>query len=208
MRRQGKITKWNDERGYGFITSKESDSVFFHIASLPRSDRKPSVNEVVSYTPAFDSQGRAQAKDVRFVLGSSTVPPKSERPRIRVSVQIVFALSFLIALAGLVVMGWLELSWLVLYYAASVITFGSYSRDKKAAGIGGWRTPESTLHLMSLLGGWPGALIAQVRLRHKTRKVSFLVVYWLTVIINCSALGMIVKEGVAPVKLLLGDGIW
>jgi cold shock CspA family protein len=68
MRRQGKIAKWNDERGFGFISSSEGgDSVFFHISALPRSDRRPSVNEAVSYILAFDSHGRPQANDLRFI---------------------------------------------------------------------------------------------------------------------------------------------
>ena len=96
------------------------------------------------------------------------------------------------------------MSWLVLYYGASIITYGIYARDKTAAQNAGWRVPEPTLHLMSLVGGWPGALIAQVLLRHKTRKTSFLIGYWLTVIVNCVALGVVLVKGVSPVKVLLG----
>jgi uncharacterized membrane protein YsdA (DUF1294 family) len=99
------------------------------------------------------------------------------------------------------------MSWLALYYGASIITYGCYSRDKTAAQNAGRRTPESTLHVMSLVGGWPGALIAQTLLRHKTRKPSFLVGYWFTVIINCIALGWIVVKEVSPVKALLGAAI-
>ena len=208
MRRQGKIAKWNDERGFGFISSSEGDdSIFVHISAFPGSDRRPSVNEAVSYTLAFDSQGRPQAKDVRFIVGRSTVWPTRKIPRSGVTVQITFAMSFLFALAALAVLGWLEMSWLALSYVASMITYGCYSRDKKAAQNVGWRTPETTLHVMSLVGGWPGALIAQVHLRHKTRKPSFLVGYWFTVIVNCIALGVIVRNGVSPMKVLLGGAI-
>jgi uncharacterized membrane protein YsdA (DUF1294 family)/cold shock CspA family protein len=208
MRRQGKIAKWNDERGFGFISSSEGgDSVFVHISSLPRSDRRPNVNEPVSYTPAFDSHGRPQAKDVRFIVGPNSARPIRQIPRSSVAVPIAFAMSFLVALAALAAVGRLEISWLVLYYGASIVTYGGYARDKTAAQNAGRRTPESALHLMSLVGGWPGALIAQVRLRHKTRKPSFLVGYWFTVIVNCIALGVIVGKGVAPVKVLLGGAI-
>jgi uncharacterized membrane protein YsdA (DUF1294 family) len=128
-------------------------------------------------------------------------------PRAGIAVPIAFAMSFLVALAALAAVGRLEISWLALYYGASVITYGVYARDKKAAQNAGWRTPESTLHLMSLVGGWPGALIAQVLLRHKTRKPSFLVGYWFTVIVNCIALGVVVGKGVSPVKVLLGAAV-
>jgi uncharacterized membrane protein YsdA (DUF1294 family)/cold shock CspA family protein len=206
MRRQGKIAKWNDERGFGFISSPEGgDFVFIHISSLPRSDRRPSINEMVSYTPAFDSLGRPQAKDVRFLVGPSSARPMRQLPRSGTTVAITFAMSFLIALAALAAVGRLEISWLALYYGASIITYGSYSRDKKAAQNAGRRTPELTLQLMSLVGGWPGALIAQVLLRHKTRKLSFLVGYWFAVIVNCIALGVIVSKGLSPMKVLLGS---
>src|SRR3546814_17304610 len=48
-----------------------------------------------------------------------------------------------------------------------------YWLDKEAAQGGAQRIPESTLHLVDLLGGWPGALIAQQQFRHKTVKRSF-----------------------------------
>ena len=60
---------------------------------------------------------------------------------------------------------------------------------------GKWRTAESTLHILSLLGGWPGAALAQSFLRHKSKKLSFRVTYWITVIVNCGALYWVVKPG-------------
>jgi uncharacterized membrane protein YsdA (DUF1294 family) len=123
-------------------------------------------------------------------------------PRSGIAVPVAFAISFLIALAALAALGWLEISWVALYYGASIITYGCYARDKTAAQNAGWRTSESTLQLMSLVGGWPGALIAQVHLRHKTRKPSFIVGYWVAVIVNCIALGVVVIEGVSPFKVL------
>src|SRR5215213_10358676 len=208
MRHQGRIAKWNDERGFGFISPSEGGgSVFVHISSFPRSDRRPSVNEGVSYTLVFDSQGRPQANDVRFAVGPRSASPTRQIPRAGVAVPIAFAMSFLVALAAIAAVGRLEASWLALYYGASIITYGAYARDKTAAQNAGWRTPESTLHLLSLVGGWPGALIAQVLLRHKTRKPSFLIGYWLTVIVNCVALGVVLVKGVSPVKVLLGAAI-
>ena len=211
MRHEGRIAKWNDERGFGFIfPSQGGDSVFVHISSFPRSDRRPSVNEAVSYTLAFDPHGRPQANDVRFILAQCSASPMRQMrqiPRAGVAVPIAFAMSFLVALAALAVVGRLEMSWLVLYYGASIITYGAYARDKTAAQNARRRIPESKLHLMSLIGGWPGALIAQALLRHKTRKPSFLIGYWLTVIVNCIALGMIVGKGVSPVKVLLDAAV-
>ncbi|MGN2413252.1 DUF1294 domain-containing protein [Pseudomonas syringae] len=66
----------------------------------------------------------------------------------------------------------------------SLLAFVLYRRDKRQAGIGGQRTPENVLHTLELLGGWPGALLAQQVFRHKTRKVSFQVVFWLIVVVH------------------------
>lgn len=66
----------------------------------------------------------------------------------------------------------------------SLITFCWYWKDKLAAKKGHWRTPENTLHILSLMGGWPGGMIAQYTLRHKTKKRSFRSFFWGTVLIN------------------------
>jgi uncharacterized membrane protein YsdA (DUF1294 family) len=64
------------------------------------------------------------------------------------------------------------------------LTYLAYIKDKSAAEKGAWRVPEKTLHLLSLCFGWPGAMVAQERLRHKTKKVSFRIIFWLTVFAN------------------------
>lgn len=73
------------------------------------------------------------------------------------------------------------------YALASVASFGAYAADKSAARARGRRTPESTLLLLGLVGGWPGALLAQRFLRHKTAKTSFQVKFWFTVAANSAA---------------------
>lgn len=70
----------------------------------------------------------------------------------------------------------------------SLTTFGLYAFDKSAARRRARRVPEKTLHLFALLGGWPGALLAQKYLRHKTVKQPFRFVFWLTVLANCGLL--------------------
>lgn len=74
------------------------------------------------------------------------------------------------------------------YALASATTFVVYAVDKRAARRGTWRIPEPTLHLLSLAGGWPGALAGQQAFRHKTRKQPFRAVFWITVVLNCVAL--------------------
>lgn len=69
---------------------------------------------------------------------------------------------------------------LAIYTVMSAVTIGFYWMDKRRARRGGWRVPEATLHILALLGGWPGALIAVRWLRHKNRKLSFMITLWLT----------------------------
>jgi uncharacterized membrane protein YsdA (DUF1294 family) len=76
---------------------------------------------------------------------------------------------------------------LTFYLGASAIAFVAYALDKSAARHDRWRTPERTLHLFGLIGGWPGALFAQRLLRHKSSKVEFQRVCWATVVLNCTA---------------------
>jgi len=72
----------------------------------------------------------------------------------------------------------------LVYLLLSLLAFALYARDKHQARNDGWRTPEKALHAVELLGGWPGALLAQQALRHKTRKVSFQLVFWLIVLLH------------------------
>jgi uncharacterized membrane protein YsdA (DUF1294 family) len=75
-----------------------------------------------------------------------------------------------------------------LYLSASAIAFLAYAVDKKAARARRARISENTLHLLALFGGWPGALLAQKVLRHKSSKKSFRRVFLGTVILNCFGL--------------------
>ena len=94
-----------------------------------------------------------------------------------------------------------------LYLAASTFTFIMYAIDKSAAKSGAWRTPESTLHWLSLIGGWPGGLVAQQLLRHKSKKQSFRTVFWATVILNCVALAwLLTPTGIEILQSWVGAG--
>ena len=84
--------------------------------------------------------------------------------------------------------------WIVVYlYAAmSAITFIAFGLDKLAAWRGKRRVPENTLHALSLLGGWPGALLAMPVFRHKRRKGSFVTIVVLIVLVHVAAIGAII----------------
>jgi len=73
---------------------------------------------------------------------------------------------------------------LLWYISLNLITFFVYYSDKKSAEKGEWRISEKTLHLLSLFGGWAGAFYAQNRLRHKSSKTKFKIIYWITLVVN------------------------
>jgi len=102
--------------------------------------------------------------------------------------SIGLACLFLALVCGLAAGGTLPLIIPALYIAASVAAGVAYAIDKSAAQSGAWRTRERTLHVLALLGGWPGALVAQRVLRHKSTKRSFQFAFWVTVALNCGAL--------------------
>lgn len=79
-----------------------------------------------------------------------------------------------------------------LYACASVICFSAYALDKSAARAGRRRTPERTLLLLGLACGWPGAVLAQRWLRHKSAKRSFQLKFWFTVVVNVAGAGLII----------------
>lgn len=71
-----------------------------------------------------------------------------------------------------------------LYLVASIVCFIVYAIDKSAARANRRRVPEKTLLLLGLIGGWPGAIVAQQTLRHKTQKASFRRPFWASVLVN------------------------
>ena len=80
-----------------------------------------------------------------------------------------------------------SLEWIAVGYGVmSAATFLAFASDKRAARLGRRRTPEATLHLLELLGGFPGSLLAQWAIRHKNAKASYQVVFWLIVALHAA----------------------
>lgn len=207
--RKGRLKSWNDDKGFGFITPDSGGAdVFTHI-SVVRGDRRPLPGDEVLYVEGRDQSGRVRAEHMRLAgglrvdqqairrkpAGAGKTPAKPPVPRKGTSrpasgaaihnaggkLLILIALCLLPLLAALQGLrdGWW---WLLpLYLLASLVSFVQYCQDKNSAERGRWRTPEKILHLTELLGGWPGALVAQQVFRHKTRKASYQVLFWLIV---------------------------
>jgi uncharacterized membrane protein YsdA (DUF1294 family)/cold shock CspA family protein len=183
VRNKGKLASWNDEKGYGFISPLQAGGrVFVHIKSFAHRGRRPMVGDIVTFSLSTDARGRPCAKGAT-IAGI----PKTAKPRQPGGLPNLVVAVFALVVVGAVALSAIPLSILLLYILVSSVTFAAYAVDKSAARRGAWRTSESTLHLLALGGGWPGALIAQSRLRHKSRKQPFRAVFWMTVVINCAA---------------------
>lgn len=209
MELQGRLKSWNDDKGFGFIQPQLGGAeVFVHISAI-RGDRRPVAGDRVAYVAAQDQQGRWRAEHMRLAGALSLDQPRiRQKPRsgqasavlepkpspVRQSgagpVQhLPLKLLVLAALCGLPLFGGLQLVlksgfiWALAGYGlASVLSFCQYWNDKRNALKGRWRTPEKAMHLLELLGGWPGALLAQQCLRHKTRKLAYQLVFWAIVV--------------------------
>jgi uncharacterized membrane protein YsdA (DUF1294 family) len=135
----------------------------------------------VTYALSTDVKGRPCA--IKATLAGDRLPEKAKRSND--SLSVIVAAFFLVIVSVSVLTARIPPLVLALYIGASLLTFIMYAVDKSAARNGAWRTQESTLHVLSLVGGWPGALVAQQKLRHKSKKQSFRSVFWLTVLLNC-----------------------
>ncbi|MBU1691706.1 MAG: cold shock and DUF1294 domain-containing protein [Gammaproteobacteria bacterium] len=202
MRYQGKITNWKDDQGFGFITPNGGgNQVFVHIKSFANRQIRPVGNEIVTYELKTDSKGRAQAGSVAFV---GEPMPSAISPERR-NTTLILAATFLVFVAASAFIGRLPFAVFWLYLVASAIAFLAYAFDKSAARNDQWRTPESTLHLFALVGGWPGALAAQRLLRHKSKKQPFQMMFWTTVVLNCSTLAWLYSSsGSVALRSILG----
>jgi uncharacterized membrane protein YsdA (DUF1294 family)/cold shock CspA family protein len=189
MRYSGKITYWKDAQGYGFITpTGGGKEVFVHIKSFINKQKRPLGGEMVSYGITTDNKGRFESTEVLFA-GEYNPFVKSSSVTNEPSVVLVFiAAIFIIVVAICVLFDKLPIYMLGVYLAASMVSFIAYGMDKSAAEEGRWRISEARLTMFALIGGWPGALIAQRLFRHKTKKLSFQIAFWFVVLINCGVL--------------------
>jgi uncharacterized membrane protein YsdA (DUF1294 family) len=113
--------------------------------------------------------------------------------RRRSGFSVAFAVGFLLFIVTATLLGKLSAIVSAVYLGASLVAFITYAADKSAARNNRRRTPEKTLHALALIGGWPGAAFAQRLLHHKSSKDEFQRVFWVTVILNCVALGWLMS---------------
>ena len=166
-RLDGCVTGWEAERGFGWV-AYEGGSLFVHIRESEKGFL-PKKGDAVTFERGLDPKGRLCAKAV--------VPRRKNRgPSIRAFLKLLplLVLPFLANLKLPIAPWMLPAAMLPMSVAAWVL----YRDDKNRAADGRWRITETELHGLELFGGWPGAFLAQQKLRHKTRKLSYQAIFW------------------------------
>lgn len=189
MRFTGTLKSWNDERGFGFIEPDQGgQELFVHIKAFPSGTGRPALGQRLSFRVESVQGGKKRATEVQFPpltrKAALTRRPRPRSPAPWTFPRLVVLPAFLVLYAYVTARWGFRPQMLLAYVFVSLAAFMAYAFDKSAAVAGRWRTPESTLHALALFGGWPGALLAQQLLHHKTAKAGFVVVFWTTVGMN------------------------
>ncbi|NQZ11600.1 MAG: DUF1294 domain-containing protein, partial [Algicola sp.] len=143
--------------------------------------------DIITFELVRENNNRYKAANVQFASEAKRLNKRHEA-KSNSTFGVYFTLIFCGVLLASIFTGKLPLIFAGLYILMSLVTFIAYAIDKSAAQNGRWRTQESTLHLLAVIGGWPGAFFAQNMLRHKSSKQTFKHVYKATVLLNLGAL--------------------
>lgn len=187
----GKVAEWNEDRGFGFIQPLDAGQprVFFHIRHYRQDGRRPEPGELVKFSAQRQGDGRWRADRVRRAVA----PARAPASRVRSTRALPSWPGWLLLCMHVAGLGWavhaqrLPVIAALLLSGLCCVTWIAYALDKQAARTGQRRTPEATLHLLELAGGWPGAFLAQRTLHHKTRKRSYRIAFWCVVLLNTGA---------------------
>ena len=184
-RQQGTLVVWNDDRGFGFIEPDEGgDRLFVHIKSIGDIATRPQPGDRVTYSIGTGRDGRPAADNV-VIAGANPrdrsaerrgLPPPPVQYGIKPVIRILGAALIFAFCTAAVTLGRAPSNLLLIYLIIGVISFYRYWRDKRAAEEGTWRSSENSLHLVDLVFGIVGGLLAQAVLRHKVSKPEFAVV--------------------------------
>lgn len=189
----GKLIVWKDDKGFGFIQSdQDTKRVFLHITDVKTTGRRPLVGDIIHYQLAADRGRKIKAINAAIAgLEPATLPSSPLAKSLvfaswRASKSPLPLWLEVLVLAAIPLTGALLLAPqnplpLLLYLSLGPITFFTYREDKQRAQQSKWRISEGRLHLLELAGGWIGGYAAQRALRHKNRKGSYQLLFWLIV---------------------------
>jgi uncharacterized membrane protein YsdA (DUF1294 family) len=169
-----RVIEWHADKGFGWLQFGDK-RLFLHRRDFSRFHHQPKVGEEIRFNWVLDKNCRPCAQNAVQVREVTNVS--------------LLGLCLLGALLVLPAYAWLQMGWEMWKLAAYVcvlswITYAAYQSDKRKARANAWRTPEAYLHLLELAGGWPGAWVAQRRLRHKCSKQSYQFMFWMIICIH------------------------
>ena len=75
---EGKLKHWNEDKGFGFISSTEAQDVFIHISALKKMSRRPIVGDTITFEIHTDNNGKKRATNAQ-ILGVTVVNSKAKR---------------------------------------------------------------------------------------------------------------------------------
>jgi uncharacterized membrane protein YsdA (DUF1294 family)/cold shock CspA family protein len=166
--RTGKIVAWDQKRGFGWLEC-EGERLFVHLREFKGTKIIPGLNVEFPFVVGTDVQGRPCAKGVDASLVNGSV-------KVLGWLQLATLLFWPIAgVSNLSELWWIPASQMMII---SIATYKLYEYDKRQAIAYGWRVPQTIMYLAEMAGGWPGAFIAQRRLRHKSTKKSYQSIFW------------------------------
>ncbi len=168
----GELVEWSHQRNYGFLQFGKG-RVFLHVRDFAEHHKRPAVGDQIIFYLGQDAQGRTCAKRAVHANDGG-----------RITVLTLLILAGLLLLPVLALRHW-QVDWRWVCgtgLAMSSFAYFAYATDKRRAREKNWRVAEVNLHLLELLGGWPGAFLAQRRLRHKCSKAGYQLVFWLIVL--------------------------
>lgn len=203
MRIEGTLKIWNDGRGFGFIEPLTGgQEIFVHIKAFVVRSGRPEVGQRLTFEVEMTTDGKKRAKLVEVVKPKrQTAQSRNDNPA-QWGTASLFAIPAFLLVFALAAAVWKVPGWVAgIYLGASVVCFVAYAVDKSAAAGDRRRVPEDTLLALGLVGGWPGAIVAQQTLRHKSNKASFRAKFWGTVIVNVvgfMALGSPLRTALFP----------
>ena len=195
MKYQGRIQQWDDAKGYGFVEPNGGGTrAFTHIKAFKQRSRRPVNGDIIVYEVEQDRNGNHRACNISLLKDHKAKRLRANKPTSQRKRNVIVLSIFSGALALFTLSGRLPFIVPIVYGAVSLLIMLLYGIDKSAAKKEKRRVSEAKLHILSLLGGWPGALLAQQIFKHKRSKSSFMRVYWVTVLVNLILLGLIAFE--------------
>ncbi len=186
MRIEGTLKSWNDERGFGFIEpTLGGQEVFVHVKAFDVRLGRPQIGQRLTFEIEMSAEGKKRAKHVQPLRVVRSGNRRTKDSPAQWGTASYFTIPLFLALYVVVSVAWHVPKWVAgLYFAASLVCFIAYAVDKSAARANRWRVSEDTLIFLGLAGGWPGAIVAQQVLRHKSNKRSFRSAFWGSVVMN------------------------